>query len=272
MLYLLILYCIMSLSLAAIAPHSPMLLPSVGKDNSASLQATDLAYQELAAALAAKQIETAIIISPLGLSQPESCVFNLEPTYKISFEDFGDLAAGQNIAGDIALGHELKLALPEQHKIQLTSLEKLDNGSAVPAVYFKQALPKLKILPLYPAAAALAELFAFGQALKDAIELSPKKIAVIAAGVLSQRLAKISPAGYSPKARAWDKKIIKALMDGQNNIILQQDNKIRTEVQELSLSAIALLLGCLAEIKNTPKQLSYEYPFGAGLLVMEFLV
>jgi aromatic ring-opening dioxygenase LigB subunit len=262
----------MSLSLTAFVPHSPMLVPTVGKSNTLALSATAKAYEKLIQDLVDKKIETIIFISPLGIVHENSYTLNLEPTFNCNFEDFGDLATKFEATGDLELAHELKASLFNNHRIQLTSVNPLDYGSSVPLFFIKEKLPKIKILPLYPANAELKDLFAFGQDLKHAVELSSKRIAVIASGSLSQRLSKISPAGYSPKARGWDKKIIKALLDRENKIILKQDTAIREEVKELGLSPLAIILGCLDEIKTTPKQLSYEYPFGVGLLVFEFLV
>lgn len=261
----------MSLRFAAIAPHTPMLLPAVSKENSAALQVTDLAYRQLINDLAAKKIETVVIISPLGFNQPSVNFFNIAPSYQINFESFGDLTTNLSVTGDILLGHELKKVAVGQHNIKLSTSTTLDNGSAVLAFYLRQSLPQVKILPFYPSNTPLNDLFTLGQSLKNGLESSPKKIAVLAVGGLSQKLNKLSPAGYSPKARAWDKKIINALLTQQTEALLQQDDTTREAVKELCLSPVVTLLGCIAGLQYKPKQLSYEYPFGVGLLVMEFL-
>ncbi len=260
----------MSLSLAAFAPHSPLLLPAVGKSNLQSLALTIAAYEKLTKSLAEKKITTVVVISPLGLMQPGAFTINVEPEFDCRFEAFGDLATNFKARGDIELAQELKNALGDKYHLQLTSVKELDYGSAVPLFFIKQKLPKIKILPLYPADGKLSSLFAFGQALRRELEISPQKIALIASGSLSQRLSKVSPAGYSPLARGWDKKIIKELLNGQTADILQTDHKTRQEVKELGLNSLAILLGAVDGIKQTPRQLSYEHPFGVGLLVCEF--
>ncbi len=262
----------MSLSIAAFAPNSPLLLPPIGKNNLAALRATTEAYDELIQTLVDQKIETIVLISPLGIIHKDSFTINLEPTFHCNFENFGDFATKFEVAGDVELAYQLKNALTPKHRLQLTSVNPLDYGSAVPLFFIKQKLPKIKALPLYPSNGKLKDLFAFGQTLRHELELSPKKIAVIASGSLSARLSKLSPAGYSLKARGWDKTIIKALLANQSSEILKQDRKTREEVLESGLNSLAPLLGCLAEIKTTPKQLSYEHPFGVGLLVLEFLL
>jgi len=249
-----------------------MLLPTVGKNNISLTAATIEAYKKLARDLADKKIETIILVSPLGIIHDNCFTLNVEPIFNCNFEIFGDLSTKFEVAGDVELAHELKKALDTKYSLQLSSINPLDYGSGVPMFFIKQTLPKVKIVPIYPANDQLTNLFAFGQSLKHEIEISSKKIAVIASGSLSQCLSKLSPAGYSPKARAWDKKIIKAIEQKQNRLILEQDESIRQEVKEAGLNSLSALLGCFDNIDHQTKLLSYEYPFGVGLLVFEFLV
>jgi aromatic ring-opening dioxygenase LigB subunit len=259
----------MPLSLAAFAPHSPLLLPTLGKNGRVSLAPTIEAYRQLAADLADKKIQTVIIISPLGIIQPNVYTLNVQENFTGNFELFGDLATKFEVRGNPALAHRLQIALTDKYHLQLTSANPLDYGSALPLFFIRQQSPKIKVLPLYPADTDLPNLFAFGRDLRQTLDLWPKKTAIIASGCLSQRLSQLSPAGYSPKARGWDKSIIKALQANQPAIILEQDKKIRAEVKELGLGALAVVLGALDKINKTPQQLAYQASLGIGLLLFE---
>jgi aromatic ring-opening dioxygenase LigB subunit len=260
----------MSVSLAAIVPYSPLLLASVNKNSAGQLPATLKAYHQLNQELREKKIDTVVLLSPVGIIQEQAFTFNVLPKFACQFEDFGDFATKFIVAGDVPLAQQIKTKLNNNPPIQLTSANPLDYGSAVPLSWFRQALPKIKVLPLYAPHAKLEELFAFGQKLKRELELSPKKIAVVACANLSQRLSKASPAGYSKQARAWDKAIIKALGDLDDQTILKQSDNARQEVAELGLEQIALLLGILSDFKKTGQLLSYEAPWGVGLLTWEY--
>jgi aromatic ring-opening dioxygenase LigB subunit len=260
----------MSVSLAAIVPYSPLLLNSVNKNSAEQLPNTLKAYDQLNQKMRNNKIDTVILLSPVGIIQEQAFTFNVLPKFTCQFEDFGDFATKFTVAGDVQLAQQIKTKLDANPPIQLTSANPLDYGSCVPLSWFKQALPKIKVLPLYAPHAKLKELFAFGQKLKPELELSPKKIAVVASANLSQRLSKASPAGYSRQARAWDKTIVKALGDSDNETILKQSEAERKEVAELGLEQIALLLGILADFKKTGQLLSYEAPWGVGLLTYIF--
>jgi aromatic ring-opening dioxygenase LigB subunit len=262
----------MSISLAAIVPYSPLLLTSVNKNSAGQLPSTLKAYKKLSQDLLDRKIDTVVLLSPVGIIQEEAVTLNVLPKFTCHFEDFGDFVTKFTVAGDVQLAQLIKTKLDNKPMIQLTSANPLDYGCSVPLSFFKQVLPKIKVLPIYPPQSNLAELFAFGKKLKKELELSSKKIAIVASVSLSQRLSKASPAGYSRQARAWDKKIIKALADVDSQTILEQSNDIRTEVAELGLNQIALLMGILDDFKKTGHQLSYETPWGVGLITFEFTV
>ena len=260
----------MSLSLAAIAPHSPLLLPTVGRQNFGRQQATIRACAQISADVAAKKIETVIIISPLTLPGA-TFTLNAPEKFEVGFEEFGDFATKFTAKSNITLAHQLQLALTEKnYSLQLTSEPKLDYASGVVLYNLHQLNPKIKILPLFPGTLELSDIFAFGQALKKELEMSPKKIALIGAGCLSQRLAKDSPLGYSKAAKNFDKKIIKHLETKKTAEILKITAEEREEAKELCLPAAAIILGAMDGVNYTNKMLCYESPFGSGLLTWEF--
>ncbi len=262
----------MSISLAAIVPYSPLLLTNVNKNNVGQLNATLKAYQKLNQDLLDKKIDTAVILSPVGIIQNQAFTLNVLPKFSCQFEDFGDFVTKFTVAGDVQLAQLIKTKLDNNPMIQLTSANPLDYGCSVPMSFFRQVLPKIKVLPLYAPQSNLEELFTFGKKIKKELELSSKKIAIIASASLSQRLSRVSPAGYSRQARAWDKRIIKALNEQDNQTIIKQNKEIRTEVAELGLNQISLLLGILDDFKKTAQLLSYESPWGVGLITFEYFV
>jgi len=71
------------LTFAAITPHPPILIPSIGKENTKRIQKTSEAMEELEKKLHAAKPDTIIVISPHGAILPDAFSVNLNPQYKI---------------------------------------------------------------------------------------------------------------------------------------------------------------------------------------------
>ncbi|MBI4779274.1 hypothetical protein HY797_02370, partial [Candidatus Falkowbacteria bacterium] len=135
----------MPIVFSAIAPHPPILIPTIGKKNIGQLKATSLSYLKLEQDLYASQAETIIIISPHGHLQEEAFTINLSPEFIGDFEKFGDLTTKFTLSGDIGLAHKIKEKLETKAPLQLTSEAKLDHGASIPLYLLTRHLPKIKI-------------------------------------------------------------------------------------------------------------------------------
>ncbi|MBI4779275.1 MEMO1 family protein, partial [Candidatus Falkowbacteria bacterium] len=116
----------------------------------------------------------------------------------------------------------------------------------------------------------LAAHYDFGKMIKSKLLNSNVRVAVIASGDLSHRLSKNAPAGYSPKGKKFDKKLIDNLLEKQTNEIIKLKPELIAEAGECGLKSIVILLGILDGMKYEPRLLSYESPFGVGYLTMSF--
>jgi AmmeMemoRadiSam system protein B len=253
-----------------ISPHSPILIPAVGKVNNLVLAKTTESYQKIAEQLAADQVESIIIISP-HLNSPENgWLINSAPEFQIGFADFGDFATRGQISGDMTLAHELKESLKNNFSIQLSSEPQLDYGAAIPLQLLSPVLKDVKIISLSQANSDLRSHFALGQALKNIIISQDKRIAVIASADLSHRLKRSSPGGYSAKGAKFDNKLIEYLNQPESAAenILQMDDRLIKEAMACGLKSICILLGVLDGLEYEPKVLSYQTEIGIGYLTM----
>jgi len=260
----------MALIFSAIVPHPPILIPQIGKENLGRLEDTQKAYQKLANELIDNQVETILIISPHGLIQPDAFTMNLNPQFVANFEEFGDFSTKLNWSGDIGLAYKIRERMETRAPLQLISKGELDHGAAVPLYLLTQKLPKIKIIPLYYSGLTNEAHFKFGQLLNRELIYNKEQIAVIASGDLSHRLTKDAPAGYSPKGKKFDNKIIELLQKNKSQNVVNLDHKLIAEAGECGLKSIIILLGILEGIKYEPQLLSYEAPFGVGYMVMNF--
>lgn len=255
---------------SAIVPHPPIMIPQIGKDNLAQLKMTSAGYEKLAKELEKEQIETILIISPHGKLFEDSFSMNLNPKFSCNFEDFGDFATKKEWNGNIKITYRIKESLETKIPLQLISDERLDHGSSVPLYLLTSKLPNVKIIPTYYSYRSLQDHFAFGQELEHQLQISRERIAVIASGDLSHRITKNAPAGYSPKGKKFDNKLIEYLRNKNTEKILNMDEKLIQEAGECGLRSIMILLGIMSNMSYTPELLSYEAPFGVGYLVMNF--
>jgi MEMO1 family protein len=256
----------MSLVFSAIAPHSPILIPQIGKDNLKQLELTKKSYIRLAHQLEISKAETIILISPHGQFLPSCFIMNICPEYDCNFEEFGDFSTKFTRLGNIGLAQKIRARMETRAPLHLISHKILDHGSSIPLFLLTQKLLKIKVIPLTSSDLSNQDHFNFGKLLSSEILFHKDKIAVIVSGDLSHRLTKNSPAGFSPKAKKFDQKIITFLQQNKSEDIIKINQEELINIGECGLKPILILLGILDKIKKRPIQLSYESPFGIGYL------
>ena len=258
---------------AAITPHPPILIPSIGKDNINQITKTKEAMEALADGLYAAQPETIIIISPHGLINADFFTIQVSESYHGDFKNFGDLDAKFEFGSDLSFINKIKIrAETPEPPISLINDPSLDHGVLVPLYYLTQNLPQARIVPMAYSFLVYQEHFEFGKYLKHVITRSNKRIALIASGDLSHCLTKDAPAEYSAKGEVFDKKLISILEKMDCEQLLNFDQELAGEAKECGLRSFIILAGALSGINCEPRVLSYEYPFGVGYLAMNFKI
>lgn len=280
----------MPLIKASLLPHSPLLIPEIGRANYAFLNKTVIAYERIGADLKTDEVETIILISPHGAPDSDSFVVNVAPELEMSFKDFGFIPPRTMIKGDSLLADQIKNTLRPDFPLNLISDPMLDHGSAIPLCLLKKILEagealgtpgqkaivnNLKIVVISPPAGADRQtLFDFGSKLQTLISADEKHIAVIASGDLSHRLKKKSPGGYSPKGAKFDNKLIEYLSapESATENILKMDEKLIADAGECGLKSLMILLGVLNGLNWQPEVLAYQTDFGIGYLSLDFKI
>ena len=263
----------MALTTVALLPHSPLLIPEIGRANYSFLAKTVAAYEEIKNALKADPVDTIIIVSPHSAPQSDSFVLNVAPEMEINLQDFGFIPPKTIMSGDAFLADQITNALRPEFSLQLVSENILDHGSAIPLYLLKGACPNAKIIIISPNdKLSLEDQWRFGERLRTVLTTNEKKIALIASGDLSHRLKKKSPGGYSPKGAKFDNKLIEYLSDPltASENILKMDAKLIKDAGECGLRPLLILLGIVNGSKWQPEVLSYQTDFGIGYLAMNF--
>jgi len=258
----------MALVFAGIASHTPLLLPSVGKENLSLIAKTQQAMQQLEQDLYLAQPETIMIISPHGNGLPDALTINANPEYVTNFEEFGDLVTKLRWKSDFMLIDRIREDFKVKHlPLVLDSAESLDYGTSVPLFYLSQHLPQARIVPFIPSQHDIKMHFDIGHNLKDEIMSSTRRIAIIASADLSHRVGENSPDGFSSRGVNFDDKIVADLTNNNYAGILEIDDVWAGEAQSCGTKALAVLAGIMARVNQKTAILSYEKPLGVGYLV-----
>ena len=249
---------------AYILPHSPLLIPPIGKENLSILENTQKAILQAAQLIKDDNPDTILILTPHGIHSNDTLVLNAAPNYHLNFKDFGDFVINNQFKSDLKLSKSIYNALNQGDNIQVTTEPSLDHGSGVPLYYIANTDIAPRITPLHTSNQDLKHHYNLGKSLKEVILKDEKKITIIASGELSHKHSENSSLGYSKKAKKFDQKIIDSILNKDTKRIIDINNEVLDDIEECGLRAIAMLLGIMDKYNYSAKLISYENPFGVG--------
>lgn len=256
---------------ACFVPHSPLLVPEIGKDNLDKLSDTIKAYQELEQELYAAQPDVIMLISSHANKRGGNFfTINQNPNLKVNFKEFGDLITNLEYENEIGVGYQIKELCENDCEVMMTADEVLDYGSGIPLFMLTQHLKNIRIVSIGYGDLPAKDHIKFGEMIRKQIDHSRKRVAVIASGDLSHKLHKDSPSGYSPRGQEFDQAIIKNLQDKKIDNIINFDKELIDDAGECGFKSLLILLGIMKDMDFSPRQLSYQAPFGIGYLVEHF--
>lgn len=259
------------LNFVSICPHPPIIIPTIGSpEDLAKVKNTINEMEELREEFEKKKPETIFLISPHG--PVDFTNITLTQTQKLSgnFTMFNDRESSFSFENDQEICQEIKNQCKKKN-IPLRMYEKseLDHGTLIPLYYLTKNY-KPKVVPVAYSMIDISLHFTFGKILEKIASNSNKKIGIIASGDLSHCLTPEAPAGYTPRGKEFDEKIIDFLKKNDIKGILNMDEMLIEEAGECGYKSIVILLGALSALKTAKWKmeiLSYEAPFGVGYLV-----
>lgn len=249
----------MPIRYSAIVPHSPVLVPTIGKDGISALTQTITSLKIIHKHLKEKSIETIIILAPDEQRKKHTHALSLHTAqnYEATFEEFGDLATKIICAGDPILADFIKRNLADTLAMRYISNPKLSYSAGVPLLYLLKGF-SAKVLVITPPDRSLKSLFEIGQKLQKALQESPRVIACIASGDFSRNVPLL------------DQEFLTAL---KNDRIKKFFKIPLSHVQQAGACGIpicALFFGILDCMNTSQNILSYEAPLHVGQLVSEY--
>lgn len=260
------------LNFAAITPHPPIIIPTIGKPADLKIVSKTIeGMEKLAEKFGKAKPETLILISPHGPLNSRNFTINQSPALAGHFYHFGDFQTELVFRNDEKLIEAIEKEC-QKAKIPLKTLnfKELDHGALVPLYYLSQGHPNFKLIPFTFSFLDLETHFKFGQIIQKTINNRQRTVGIVASGDLSHRLTPDAPAGYSLRGKEFDEKLVELLKKKEVKEILNLDKDLVEEAGECGYRSIAILLGALDGISWQPEILSYEGPFGVGYLVANF--
>jgi len=261
---------------AAITPHPPVIIPTVGKSQTSKAQATVEAMRKLTVGLKRiRKTDKIFVISPhLPTTWDAFTLFYEDPyeeALKGNFADFGDADTFFEFSGAKSTVEELKRLGGPIFPLIGSTVRHLDHGTLVPLYYLwgRGVHKNTPLIPMSYCSLGLKEHYRFGQFLGEYLKQDKSTWTVIASGDLSHKLIPFAPSGYSPKAVEFDRLLVKYLEEGDLKRIINIDPELINEAGECGLRSIVTLLGIVSTLDWKAKILSYEAPFGVGYLVAE---
>lgn len=256
---------------AAVTPHSPLLLPTVGKKQQVKLKKTLSAVKQLEEELYAAKPEVLVIFSPHGQTLPESFSIHVAQEYETNFQDFGDFATKKTFRSTPLLIEHMRRSLRNDGSaMPLSMLTEpfLDYGTAVPACLLTEHLPEVSLVPIFDSGLSLQKHFEFGKALHEELSKSKKRIALVASSDLSHRLTDKAPGGFAPEGKKFDEAVVHAIKNQDYDKLLELEESSR-EAKACGLRTLVMLLGALEGVNCSPEILAYEGPFGVGYMTVK---
>ncbi len=257
----------MSLVFAAITPHSPLLIPAIGKDEIKKMEKTKHALEKMEEEIYVTNPQIIFIISPHSGLFEDSFSINAHTDFVSNFEEFGDLSTKREWKGapDIAakINH---ICRQNDIPLQMVSQDKLDHGAAVPLFYITQHLKDCKVLPIGYSKMDATRHIKFGELLKEIIMDENKRVAIIASGDLSHGLKKAIS-----KTENLDEKIKRFLENKEIEELKKLDGSdLLKQADECGYRSILILMGVLKNMNYKFTNYTYEHPFGVGYLTGSF--
>ena len=258
---------------AFMVPHPPMIVPEIGRGSEKQITETIRAYEQVAGEIAALQPETIIISSPHSVLYAD--YFHISPgkgatgdfgrfgASRVSFRETYDTELAERICG-IAKEKDFPAGmLGERDK-------RLDHGTMVPLFFMEQRYRDFRLIRIGLSGLSLADHYAFGQIIRQAVEETGRRTVYIASGDLSHKLQEYGPYGFAPEGPDYDRRIMDVCSRGAFGEMLGFEESFCDKAAECGHRSFVIMAGVLDGLEVQAKALSHEDVTGVGYGICTF--
>lgn len=267
----------MPLVYACIAPHGGEIIPALSGEKSALYSPTTTGMRTLAVQMREARPDIIVIASPhnLRLQKHIGVVISeyssgklTEGRKQIKLRARCDIEFAQKIVA-AAEGLALPIVAANFGALEgpMSDLA-MDWGTLVPLWFFlKGAGLKSKIVIVTPSRGIpLKQNFEFGKAVAEVSEKSDRRVVFVASADQAHAHLKNGPYGFNPKAKKYDRRVMKAIQQQKMDSILSIGADLVKAAKPDSLWQLAILAGALAVVPMKGELISYQVPTYYGML------
>ena len=263
----------MSVLAAYMVPHPPMIVPQIGKGSEKQVAETIRAYQEVAAEIEKIRPETVIISSP----------------HATLYADYFHISPGKTADGDFGRFGAPQVSFREQYDTELTKKicdlakqkgfpagtlgerdRQLDHGTMVPLYFLEQRYKNFRLVRIGLSGLSLADHYAFGQMIREAVGETGRNVVYIASGDLSHKLQEYGPYGFAPEGPEYDSRIMDVCGRGAFGELLDFEESFCDKAAECGHRSFVIMAGVLDGLAVEARRLSHEDVTGVGYGICAF--
>lgn len=265
----------MSLNMAFIVPHPPLIVPDIGRGEERNIQDTVDAYDNIARMIADFMPETIIVASPHSVMYGDYIHISPGEGAEGDFGRFGAPGVSISKAYDRELVDEL-CGAAERAGISAGVLgqrdKSLDHGVLVPLYFIEKYYRDYKLVRLSISGLTALEHYKFGQCVAETAGKLGRSAVFVASGDLSHKLTPEGPYGFAKEGPEFDKQITEAMKNADFSKLLGFNEEFCEAAAECGLRSFIEMAGALDGKALKPEFLSYEGPFGVGYAVCAYTV
>ncbi len=258
---------------AFMVPHPPMIVPDIGRGSEKQVTDTTRAYEQVAKEISALEPETIIITSP----------------HSIMYADYFHISPGRGAKGDFGQFGAPKVTFDEEYDRELvTTIEelgyqrdfpagtlgeknaRLDHGTMVPLWFIRNRYKKGKIVRIGLSGLPLTEHYKFGQMIKEAVELTDKRVVFVASGDLSHKLQDYGPYGFAPEGPVYDERIMDVCGRASFKELFDFDESFLDKAAECGHRSFVIMAGALDGVNVSANVFSHQDVTGVGYGIISF--
>jgi len=256
--------------LGIIAPHPPIMVPEVGRDEAAVTIESAEAMHAAARLLAEFDPDTVVVMSPHSSAVRDAFAIDAGDRLDGDLAQFGAPEVALHVKGDPQLARAVMAEaeardLPTIDRRRIPNGTEADHGILVP-MSFLDPQGHWPVLGLSLSMLPLPHHREFGRAVAAAANKLGRRIAFVASGDCSHRLKPGAPAGYSRSAPKFDQELARLIATGDFEGLMEIDPRLVEEAGECGLRSFVTLGGVLENSDAAARLLAYEGPWGVGYL------
>lgn len=247
------------ISVGLTVPHSPLLIPEIGKKEGdmASMEKTIQGMLKAGLLLNVYKPDVILFITAAGLTLPDKIGISIPRSSETLDCEFGEYEMEEKMSFeyDIELAEVIASKFPDTNFVEQTFL---DYSLGIPLYYFSKAISNnFKVCHLNCSLFGAKKHFEIGKELYNCLNSQDKRIAVVVSGELGNLDSEIG-SGFED--------VVRSSMSEFKESFLLFDPFDLDEIGQSIYKPLSMYFGIFEGKALKNKELSYEAPYNIGLL------